>query len=68
MTPKTYLPKVTNVITFGGNRSALGQSDRDVSADLGQPYGWLSAKVESRDSDVRVCDPATTAPTTPTSP
>ena len=56
MTPKTYLPKVTNVITFGGNPSVLGQSDRDVSADLGQPYGWLSAKVESRDSDVRVCD------------
>ena len=56
MASKTYLPKVTNVITFGGNRSALGQSDRDVSADLGQPYGWVSARVKSRDSDVRICD------------
>ena len=55
-TARTYLPKVTNVITFGGNRSALGQSDRDVSADLGQDYGWVSARVKSRDSDLRVCD------------
>lgn len=40
------LPKETNVITFGGN-SVLGVSDVDVSADLGQPYGWLSLLVES---------------------
>ena len=24
--------------------------------DLGQPYGWVSARVRSRDADVRVCD------------
>ena len=52
---KTYLPKVANVITFGGNR-VLGQSDATVSAALGQPYGWVRARVKSVDRDVRVCD------------
>ena len=52
---KTYLPKVANVITFGGNR-VLGQSDATISADLGQPYGWVRARVKSVDRDVRVCD------------
>ena len=34
----------------------LGRSDADVSASLGQPYGWVRASVKSIDSDVRVCD------------
>ena len=52
---KTYLPKVANVVSFGGN-SVLGRSDANVSASLGQPYGWVRASVKSVDSDVRVCD------------
>ena len=54
-TVKTFLPRVANVITFGGN-SVLGRSDADVSASPGQPYGWVRASVKSIDSDVRVCD------------
>ena len=54
--PKTYLPKAVNVITFGGN-SVFGGRDADVSArNMGQPYGWVSAEVTSRDTDLRVCD------------
>ena len=54
-TVRTFLPKVANVITFGGN-SVLGQSDATVSANPGQPYGWVRVSVKSRDTDVRVCD------------
>ena len=53
---ETYLPKVANVITFGGRRAALGASDAEVSADPGQPYGWVSARLKSVDDDLRVCD------------
>ncbi|MHA7816237.1 MAG: hypothetical protein ACX93N_07160 [Pseudohaliea sp.] len=53
------LPKETNVISFGGN-SVLGVSDVDVSADLGQPYGWLALAVDSAQSYLNgataVCD------------
>ena len=50
---KTYLPKVANVITFGGN-SVLGQSDANVNADLGQPFGWVEAKLTPQ-GDPKVC-------------
>ena len=53
---KTYLPKVANVITFGGRRAALGASDAEVSAARGQPYGWVSARLKSVDDELRVCD------------
>lgn len=39
--PSVRFDKETNVITFGGN-SVLGVSDYDVTADLGQPFGWLT--------------------------
>ena len=51
---KTYLPKVANVITFGGN-SVLGQSDANVNASLGQPFGWLEAQLKSQ-SNPHVCE------------
>ena len=54
-TVRTFLPKVANVISFGGN-SALGRTDVTVNANLGQPYGWISASVQSVDSGIRVCD------------
>ena len=51
----TYLPKVANVITFGGN-SVLGQSDANVNASLGQPFGWLEAQLKPRrNSNPHVC-------------
>ena len=54
--PKTYLGKAVNVITFGQSR-VFGGVDVDVSApNLGQPYGWVSARVTSRDTDLQVCD------------
>ena len=53
--PKTYLPQVANVITFGGKR-VFGPMAHNIDVDLGQPYGWVSARVRSRDADVRVCD------------
>ena len=53
--PKTSLPKVANVITFGGN-SVLGQSDANVNADLGQPFGWVKAQLKSLRTDRRVCN------------
>ena len=53
--PKTYLPQVANVITFGDKR-VFGPMDHNIDVDLGQPYGWVSARVRSRDADVRVCD------------
>ena len=52
--PKTSLAKVANVITFGGN-SVLGQSDTNVNADLGQPFGWVKAKLTSQ-KQPGVCD------------
>lgn len=42
--PVVTLEKEVNVITFGGN-SVLGTSDTDITADLAQPYGWLSLSV-----------------------
>ena len=51
---KTYLPKVANVITFGGN-SVLGQSDANVNANLGQPFGWVEAQLKSQ-SNPHVCE------------
>jgi hypothetical protein len=42
--PRTTLDKEVNVVTFGGN-SVLGVSDVDITADLGQPYGWLALSV-----------------------
>ena len=50
---KTYLPKVANVITFGGN-SVLGQSDANVNANLGQPFGWVEAQLRPQ-SNPHVC-------------
>ena len=52
--PKTSLAKVANVITFGGN-SVLGQRDANVNADLGQPFGWVEAKLTPQ-KDPGVCD------------
>ena len=51
---QTQLKKETNVITFGGN-SVLGVSDVDITADLGQNFGWLRLGVTSASADVRVC-------------
>ena len=47
--------QVANVITFGGKR-VFGAMAHNIDVDLGQPYGWVSARVRSRDADVRVCD------------
>ncbi|GAB5413090.1 MAG: hypothetical protein Cons2KO_06930 [Congregibacter sp.] len=47
---RLLLEKETNVITFGGN-SVLGVQDVDISADLGQPFGWLSLSVASQSGD-----------------
>jgi hypothetical protein len=44
--PQVILDKEVNVITFGGN-SVLGTTDTDISANLAQPYGWLSLGVTS---------------------
>lgn len=53
---KLQLKKEVNVITFGGN-SVLGVSDVDVTADLGQNFGWLSLAVESKSGDdAKVCE------------
>ena len=52
--PKISLAKVANVITFGGN-SVLGQSDANVNADLGQPFGWVKAKLTPQ-KNPGVCD------------
>ena len=64
----TFLPKVANVITFGNN-SVLGQTDANVNANLGQPFGWVNAELTSQ-AGVRVCNwnqaqDAGAAPTTP---
>jgi len=48
------LEKETNVISFGGN-SVLGQTDVDITADLDQPYGWLSLAVTSQSGNQGVC-------------
>lgn len=53
---QTFLPKETNVISFGGN-TVFGAADADVTAELFQPFGWVIASVESRDDDeIAVCD------------
>jgi len=58
-TPAVILDKEVNVVTFGGN-SVLGVSDTDVSADLEQPFGWLTLSVTAA-SDAANCEwnPAT---------
>ena len=43
------------MITFGGKR-VFGPMAHNIDVDLGQPYGWVSARPRSRDADVRVCD------------
>jgi hypothetical protein len=55
-----YLPKEANVITFGDTGGVLGAEDQNVTATLGQPFGWLSVTVDSVDSNTAVCgwDPA----------
>ena len=50
---ETYLTKVANVIGFGG-RSVLGQTDADVTANLGQPFGWVVAQLKPQ-KDPKVC-------------
>ena len=59
-TPRTYLPRVVNVIGFGGlaQRASLfgAPADARVNAEVGQPYGWVNARVTSRDEARRVCD------------
>ena len=50
---ETYLPKVANVIGFGGH-SVLGQADADVTVNLGQPFGWVDAELESQ-ANPKVC-------------
>ena len=50
---ETYLAKVANVIGFGG-RSVLGQTDADVTANLGQPFGWVEAQLKPQ-KDPKVC-------------
>ena len=50
---ETYLPKVANVIGFGGH-SVLGQTDADVTVNLGQPFGWVDAELESQ-ANPKVC-------------
>ena len=60
VTQALLLEKETNVISFGGN-SVLGQTDVDLTVDLGQPYGWLSLAVASQGAgDQGICawDPA----------
>ena len=54
-TVRTTLPKVANVIAFGGN-NVFGSMDHNIDAGQGQPYGWVSARVTSRDADIKVCD------------
>ena len=41
---------VANVITFGGKR-VFGPTEYNIDVDLGQPYGWVSARVCSRDAE-----------------
>jgi hypothetical protein len=53
--PTLALEKETNVITFGGN-SVLGVSDVDITADLEQPYGWLTLGVSSASGTIAVCE------------
>lgn len=49
----TQFTKETNVVSFGGN-SVLGVTDVDITADLGQPFGWLTLAVTSS-TNTRVC-------------
>ena len=51
----TYLPKVANVITFGGN-SVLGQTDANVNVDLDQPFGWVEVTLKSQRTNRRICN------------
>ena len=51
----TRLEKEVNVITFGGNE-VLGVSDVDITADLIQPFGWLSLAVTSQSGTNAVCE------------
>jgi hypothetical protein len=51
-----FLPKEANVITFGDTGGVLDSEDTNVSADLQQPFGWLSVSVDSVDENVGICD------------
>ncbi|KGE04736.1 hypothetical protein [Pseudohaliea rubra] len=57
---RLVLPNETNVITFGNKdqNGVLGViGDVDITADLEQPYGWLSLEVASATTgDTAVCD------------
>lgn len=54
-TPSLSLEKEVNVITFGG-QSVLGVSDTDITADLGQPFGWLSLGITPSTADRGICE------------
>ena len=43
------------MITFAGKR-VFGAMAHNIDVDLGQPYGWVSARVRSRGADLRMCD------------
>lgn len=51
-----YLPKEANVITFGDTGGVLDAEDTNITADLRQPYGWLSVSVDSVDDNIGLCD------------
>jgi len=51
-----YLPKESNVITFGDTGGVLDAEDANVTADLQQPFGWLSVSVDSVDANIGICD------------
>ncbi|MEM1190629.1 MAG: hypothetical protein AAGI72_19000 [Pseudomonadota bacterium] len=51
-----FLPKEANVITFGDTGGILDMEDTNVSASLGQPFGWLSVSVDSVDDNIGLCD------------
>ncbi|MEO1079811.1 MAG: hypothetical protein AAFY29_09665 [Pseudomonadota bacterium] len=51
-----FLPKEANVITFGDTGGILDMEDTNVSANLGQPFGWLSVSVDSVDDNIGLCD------------
>lgn len=53
--PTLSFEKEVNVVTFGGE-SVLGVSDIDVTADLGQPFGWLALSVTPSTTNTGICE------------
>lgn len=51
-----YLPKEANVITFGDTGGVLDAEDTNITADLRQPFGWLSVSVDPVDNNIGLCD------------